>query len=144
MNNRDFFKEIITFVANVHASTHTMKKGANADEVTPLQHSVLSYLFFEQGVTTSQIADCLNISLPNTSRELKKLFKQDLLIKEPCLDDKRKFSISLSEKGMELMLITFQRMEDNFWQENGDFTDAEKQEIITAARLLNEKVFATN
>ena len=82
MNKNLFFQAILGFIGNVHANTHSLMKDARSNEVTPQQHSILEYVFFSKAVTTSQVADCLNISLPNASRELKKLSRLELIVKE--------------------------------------------------------------
>lgn len=141
MDKKKLFQEVMGLVGNMHASTHAMIKEARSHEVTPLQHSILEYIYFSQFVSTSQIADCLNISLPNTSRELKKLFQKNLLQKESCRDDKRKFTISLSPEGLVMMSEAFGKIEKNFWEQVGSFTVDEMTELQSSIKLLNEKIF---
>ncbi len=141
MDRQKLFQDFMEFVGNVHANTHAMVKVARSDSVTPLQHSILEYIFFSQVVTTSQIADCLNISLPNTSREVKKLMQQNLLTKEISVDDRRKSAISLSEAGSALMAETFSKIEVNFWQQVGSLSDVEMEDICAAMNILNTIIF---
>ncbi|MDA3791886.1 MAG: MarR family winged helix-turn-helix transcriptional regulator, partial [Desulfobacula sp.] len=97
--------------------------------------------FFSKAVTTSQVADCLNISLPNASRELKKLSRLELIVKETDEKDRRKTTISLSEKGQNLMLLTFERIQKNFWEQAGQLPEDEMQLIISSMNVLEKKVF---
>ena len=141
MNKNLFFQTIISFIGNVHANTHSLMKDARSNEITPQQHSILEYVFFSKAVTTSQVADCLNISLPNASRELKKLSKLELIAKETDKKDRRKTTISLSEQGQNLMLHTFERIQKNFWEQAGQLSENEMQLIISSMNVLGEKVF---
>lgn len=141
MNKKGFFQEVLGLIGNMHASTHSMIKEARSHEVTPLQHSILEYIYFSQFVSTSQVADCLNISLPNTSRELKKLFQKNLLRKESCKEDKRKFTISLSQEGLVMMDEAFTKIEKSFWEQVGSFSVEEMAELQSSMKLLNEKIF---
>jgi DNA-binding MarR family transcriptional regulator len=141
MNKNLFFQTIISFIGNVHANTHSLMKDARSNEITPQQHSILEYVFFSKAVTTSQVADCLNISLPNASRELKKLSKLELIAKETDKKDRRKTTISLSEQGQNLMLHTFERIQKNFWEQAGQLSENEMQLIISSMNVLGKKVF---
>jgi len=87
------------------------------------------------------VADCLNISLPNASRELKKLFKSDLIVKEPNAQDRRKTTISLSVAGQNLMLQTFGKIQNNFWEQAGEFSEDEMKSILASMDVLDKKIF---
>jgi MarR family transcriptional regulator, teicoplanin-associated locus regulator len=141
MDKNLFFQAVINFISNVHSSTHFLKKDARSNKITPQQHSILEYVFFSKEVTTSQVADCLNISLPNASRELKKLFKLNLIVKESNEKDRRKTTISLSEPGQNLMLRTFERIQKNFWKQAEELSEDEMRSIISSMKVLEKKVF---
>ncbi len=141
MNKNQFFQSVMSFIENVHTTTHSLTKDARSNKVTPQQHSILEYVFFSNEVTTSQVADCLNISLPNASRELKKLFKLDLIVKESNAKDRRKTTISLSEPGQHLMLSTFERIQESFWKQAGVLSEDEMKSIVSSMDVLKKKVF---
>jgi DNA-binding MarR family transcriptional regulator len=141
MNRNQFFQAVRSFIGNVHASTHALTKDARPNEITPQQYSILEYVIFSKAVTTSQVADCLNISLPNASRELKKLSRLELIVKETDEKDRRKTTISLSEQGQNLMLHTFERIQKNFWEQAGQLSENEMQLIISSMNVLGKKVF---
>jgi len=141
MDKDHFFQTVINFIGNVHSSTHFLIKDARSNKITPQQHSILEYVFFSKEVTTSQVADCLNISLPNASRELKKLSKLELIVKESNEKDRRKSTISLSEPGQNLMLRTFERIQKNFWKQEGELSEDEMNSIISSMGVLEKKVF---
>ena len=141
MDKNHFFQAVMNFIGNVHASTHFLTKDARSNKITPQQHSILEYVFFSKEETTSQVADCLNISLPNASRELKKLFKLDLIVKESNAKDRRKTTISLSEPGQNLMLRTFERIQKKFWKQAGELSEDEMKSIIFSMDILEKKVF---
>lgn len=141
MDKDQFFQAVINFIGTVHSSTHLLTKDARSNKITPQQYSILEYVFFSKAVTTSQVADCLNISLPNVSRELKKLFKLDLIVKESNTTDRRKTTISLSEPGQNLMLRTFERIQKNFWKKAGELSEDEMRSIVSSMDVLEKKVF---
>ncbi len=141
MDKDQFFQIVMNFIGNVHSSTHFLTKDSRSNKITPQQHSILEYVFFSKAVTTSQVADSLSISLPNASRELKKLFKLDLIVKESDAKDRRKTAISLSLTGQNLMMGTFERIQKNFWKQAGELSEDEMKSIISSMEILDKKVF---
>ena len=141
MDKNHFFHAVISFTGNVHASTHSLMKDTRSNEITPQQHSILEYIFFNKAVTASQVADCLNISLPNTSRELKKLSELELIARKPDEKDRRKTTIKLSDPGQDLMLRTFERIQNKFWEQAGQLSENEMELIISSMKILEKKVF---
>lgn len=73
MDNNHLFQKFIAFTAAVHQITNDISKDVNSDGLTPLQYKIVEYIAVSQPVTLSEISDCMNMSMPNTSRELKKL-----------------------------------------------------------------------
>lgn len=73
MDNNHLFQKFIAFTTAVHQITNDISKDVNSDGLTPLQYKIVEYIAVSQPVTLSEISDCMNMSMPNTSRELKKL-----------------------------------------------------------------------
>jgi len=142
MNQKGNFQELMMFIGNVHAYTHTLVMDVRPDHVTPMQYKILEYIFFNPIVTTSQISECVNMSLPNTSREIKKLFKLGLLNKEASLQDRRKITIRLSDPGQLLMQETFGQIEKKFWEQTGSLSEEDMKEILSSIKSLNDNVFS--
>ncbi|MEH7117315.1 winged helix DNA-binding protein [Neobacillus vireti] len=62
----------------------------------------------------SEINDCLNMSMPNTSRELRKLMEKGLIEKITDTEDRRKQHIQLTNKGKNMMNEAFTSIESRF------------------------------
>ncbi|NRG33293.1 MarR family winged helix-turn-helix transcriptional regulator [Niallia circulans] len=99
MNEEPFFQQFITFTASVYQLKHALTNDLRPNDLTPIQYSILEYVSINQPVILSEISDCLQISLPNTSRELKKLTKKNLIMKFTDEKNRRKQFISLSDEG---------------------------------------------
>jgi len=63
--------------------------------ITSVQFKILQYLSDGELITASQISSCLGMSVPNTSREVKKLNDKNLILKKTDENDKRVSFISL-------------------------------------------------
>ncbi|MFH5184167.1 MarR family winged helix-turn-helix transcriptional regulator [Paenibacillus sp. TAB 01] len=78
MDPHVLFQKFVSFTASVHQVTQEMTKDVRPEAVTPVQYQILEYIAVSQPVTPSQISDCQHMSLPNTSREIKKLCEKRL------------------------------------------------------------------
>jgi DNA-binding MarR family transcriptional regulator len=141
VDKKAFFHKFVAFTTAVHQVTHEMTKDVKTDSITPVQYSILEYLAVSQPVTLSQISDCQHMSMPNTSRELKKLSEKNLCEKFAVSEDRRKQFIRLSPEGEAMMNQAFNSIEIRFLQRIKDASEEELEEIHRALDVLQSKVF---
>ncbi|MEK4882960.1 MULTISPECIES: MarR family winged helix-turn-helix transcriptional regulator [Paenibacillus] len=143
MDKQAFFQKIVTFTTAVHEVTFDFTKDVIPEGITPVQYSILEYIAVSQPVTLSQISDCKNISMPNTSRELKKLTEKNLCEKLDVAEDRRKQMIRLSDAGQAMMNEAFERIGERFLNRIKEVPPEELAEINHALDILQSKVFNT-
>ncbi|CAM3936542.1 MarR family transcriptional regulator [Cohnella lubricantis] len=143
MDNNAVFQRFITFTAAVHQVTNEFMKELRLDSVTPVQYGILQYIAIHQPVTPSQISECQHISMPNTSRELKKLYERELCEKIDAPEDRRKQYIRLTPGGEALMNEAFAYLQSRFLEQIRDVSAEELADIEQALGLLEAKVFYT-
>lgn len=141
MDNSLLFQKFVALTTAVHQITNDMTKGVRPEALTPVQYKILEYIAVSQPVTLSEISDCMHMSMPNTSRELRKLSEKHLCEKITDAEDRRKQSIRLSPEGEAMMHEVFGRTEAQFVQRLGNVSEEERQEIERALDLLQNKVF---
>ncbi|OAB47417.1 MarR family winged helix-turn-helix transcriptional regulator [Paenibacillus antarcticus] len=141
MDQEVFFQKFVTFATSVHEVTYELTKDIKPNDITPVQYSILEYIAVSQPVTLSQISDCKHISMPNTSRELKKLTEKNLCEKFDVAEDRRKQLIRLSEVGQAMMNEAFHRIGGRFLDRIKDASAEELEEIQRALDVLQSKVF---
>ncbi|WP_019914730.1 MarR family winged helix-turn-helix transcriptional regulator [Paenibacillus sp. HW567] len=141
MDKNNLFQKFITFTTAVHQITSELSKNVKSDALTPVQYRILEYIAVSQPVTLSEISDCMNMSMPNTSRELKKLSRKNLCDKIVDAADRRRHGITLSAEGQTMMNEAFQRIASRFAGRIDNLSDEERIEIGHALELLQEKVF---
>jgi len=108
--------------------------------ITSVQFTILQYLSDGESITLSQISCCLGMSVPNTSREVKKLFEKSLIRKIPDEYDKRASLISLSPTGSELMNAAFTRLKKNIAVKYAHLESGEIVEVVKALAFISEKL----
>lgn len=141
MDKSALFQKFVTFTTAVHQITYDMTKDVKSGEITPVQYRILEYITVSQPVTLSAISECMNMSMPNTSRELRKLSEKQFIEKITDDEDRRKQSIRLSEKGSAMMNESFQRIESRFKQRMEQASEEDLLEIERALEVLHSKVF---
>jgi len=141
LDKNALFNQFVTFTANVHQVTSDLTQNINTDAITPVQYKILEYLKVSQPVTITEISDCHHMSLPNTSRELKKLQEKQLIEKISDSEDRRKYYVRLSKDGEQLMNEAFALIEARFQQLIQHVSEEDLTEIQRALNILQQTVF---
>lgn len=141
MDKKELFYQAVSFITSVHQVTYDMTKDFALGDITPVQYGMLEYIAVSQPVTLSQISDCKHISMPNTSRELKKLTDRGLCEKYDAPEDKRKQYIRLSPDGQSFMNAAFAHMETQFQHRLRHATEADLGRIAEAMKVLQGSLF---
>ncbi|WP_273127823.1 MarR family winged helix-turn-helix transcriptional regulator [Bacillus weihaiensis] len=141
MDKGELFQQFVRFTTTVHQVTNDMTKEIKIKNITTVQYKILEFITVSQPVTLSEISECLHLSLPNSSRELKKLIQSQLCEKIIDPNDRRKFDIRLTEKGTSLMNNVFQQLELKFQERINNLTEAELKEIQEAIKILQTKFY---
>ncbi|WP_042200270.1 MarR family winged helix-turn-helix transcriptional regulator [Paenibacillus camerounensis] len=135
------FGQIVAFTAAVHQVASDITKDVKSGTLTPVQYKILEYIAVSQPVTLSEISECMHMSMPNTSRELKKLTEKQLCAKVTDPADRRKQGITLSPAGEQMMGEAFLTIGRRFEERIMHLSDEERREIGLALELLQRKVF---
>ncbi|OMF30056.1 MarR family transcriptional regulator [Paenibacillus sp. FSL H8-0548] len=141
MDNNAMFQKFVAFTTAVHQTTNEISQDIRPKSITPVQYKILEYISVSQPVTLSKISDCMLMSMPNTSRELKKLTDKELCEKVTDEEDRRKQFIRLSAKGEAMMGEAFGFIAARFAQRIEKESEEEMQELAHALELLHRKVF---
>jgi len=141
LDKSSLFHQFVTFTANVHQVTHELTQNVTVANITPLQYKILEYIKVSQPVTPTEISECQHMSLPNTSRELRKLLDQNLIEKWNDTEDRRKQYIRLSIEGEKMMEAAFACIEERFLQLIQHATQEDIKDIQHALSILEQKVF---
>lgn len=141
MDHSALFQKFVAFTADVHEVSHELTRGVKSEDVTPVQYKILEYMMVSQPVTPSEIADCVDLSLPNTSRELRKLTEKGLCEKATDDADRRRQLFRLSTDGQAMMGRVFAQAQQGFEHRIAGLTAEELKALEAALELLQRKVF---
>lgn len=141
MDKQALFYKLVSFTSAVHRVTHELTKDAKSESISQVQYNILEYIAVSQPVTPSDISDCQNMAMPNTSRELRKLSEKHLIEKFNDPEDRRKQTICLSKDGETLMNEAFSTIESRFLERIQHASEADLEEINQAIETLQKKLF---
>ncbi|MFD1884839.1 MarR family winged helix-turn-helix transcriptional regulator [Paenibacillus wenxiniae] len=141
MQDSALFQQLIQFVTSVHQATADMTGDIQHDAITPVQYKILEYLAVSPPQTPSSISVCMHMSLPNTSRELRKLSEKGLCEKMSDPSDGRKQVIHLTTEGQQLMENIFSQIEVRFRERTRNLSSEELEQVGQALQLLQNHVF---
>ncbi|SOC08351.1 DNA-binding MarR family transcriptional regulator [Ureibacillus xyleni] len=141
MDKDMLFNKLVSFSASVHRVTYELTKDVKPESITQVQYKILENIAVSQPVTPSEINDCMQMSMPNTSRELSKLSEKNLIEKFSDSKDKRKQSIRLSSEGEVLMDKAFKSINSRFLERIQNMTNEDLEELERAMDILQNKLF---
>ncbi|MGE7999507.1 MarR family winged helix-turn-helix transcriptional regulator [Lysinibacillus sp. NPDC093190] len=141
MDKKELFNQFVAFTTAVHQVTHELTQNVKIDNITPVQYKILEYIKVSQPVTPTEISDCQHMSLPNTSRELRKLQERKFIEKISDSEDRRKHYVCLTEDGEKVMEEAFSCIEERFLQLIQHASKKDLEDIHHALNILDEKVF---
>lgn len=130
------FDQLASLIASAHQLHFEMTKDLPMDDITPLQYEILEFLSVKQPITLSQLSECKGMSMPNTSREIKKLTDKGLCEKLDDAEDRRKQYVRLSASGEARMAECFAHMKQLFMQRVEGAQDTELAKISEAIGIL--------
>lgn len=141
MDKRELFYKLVSFTTSVHRVTNQLTKNAKPNSISQVQYNILEYIAVSQPVTPSEISDCQDMSMSNTSRELSKLSEKNLIEKISDREDRRKQYIHLSQDGEAVMKEAFATIETRFLNRIQNASKKDLEEIERAIETLQEKLF---
>jgi len=141
MDKNALFYKLVSFTASVHRVTTELTKDVKSDLISQVQYNILEYIAVSQPVTPSEVSECQNMSMPNTSRELRKLMEKGLIEKVTDTEDRRKQFIRLSNNGKNMMNEAFASIESRFLTRIQNASNEDLEDIERALEILQAKVF---
>ncbi|USB32688.1 MarR family transcriptional regulator [Paenibacillus sp. YPG26] len=141
VNKESLFQQLASMIASAHQLHFDMTKDMPMGDITPLQYEILELVSVKQPITASQLSECKGISMPNMSRELRKLKLKGLCEGIEDTGDRRKQYIRLSPLGEERIAAAFEHMRQLFMQRIEQIPDSKLAKISEAMGILDSTIF---
>jgi len=141
MTKDDLFNRTALLISRIHDFETSLSGQGGDNEVTSLQFDLLQILYFSGPKNVSGLSRCMNINLPNSSREVKKLTSLGFIKKTGSPDDKRKTELSLTERGNDKVELFLEEMKNSFFNQGIDWNEERIERCINSINVLEEELF---
>ena len=105
----------------------------NYEDITPRDFTYLANIFYHQNCSQKELADLLFVSEPNVTRIIKRLEKNELIVRTSDENNKSRNIINLTEKGK---LIYFSIMKGIFGGEAKFFENYDEEDVEKFKKML--------
>lgn len=133
--------KMIEFFSLSQKTLFDFMDGAIPDNITPIQYNILEYIYFGEGCILSSMSECLYMSLPNTSREVKKLVGKGFITRQDDPNDKRKHYLLLTDDGRKLMDAALEKLLANANKKYEHLSAEDQREVVDLMDRLIKKIF---
>ena len=134
------FEKLAELISNLHQLEDSLLHEVMIGNLTDLQLQILTILFFSGPKNLSGLSGCLNINLPNCSREVRKLSEKDLVRKESSPEDGRITLIYLSDEGLGKVQGFFLQMKKIYFERSGEWSVERKDRLLKAIDVIQSEV----
>jgi len=140
MNKDLAFQKLVEMISDVHQVEDDLLAGVRGIDLTEQQLNMMTILSLSGPKNLSTLSRCMNINLPNCSREVKKLSHRGLIQKSPSKEDKRVTDLSLTPEGERTVQSLFLEMKSLFFKRSGAWDEARSSRLMQAAELIREEL----
>ena len=141
MLREDFIQLMFGYFSGSSKTLFDLSVGSKPENITPIQYNILEYLYFTDYKNLSDISQCMYLSMPNASREVKKLVEKKLLTSKNDPDDKRKHYFYTTENGRDVMNQAFQIVVKNANQKYDHLSEKKQKELMQHMKVIMDQLF---
>lgn len=138
--HQDFLSELLQFGIRFSQLSGDLLGIAKPDMLTPVQFEVLQVIGHQSNVSLSSLCVCTKLSLPNGSREVRKLTELGLVSKTSSANDKRQTFLALTELGQTVLGGAYQKLSAEAWGRYGHYSTVELDDLAQCLRKLTSKL----
>ena len=128
-----------TIARKVHQHVETVFRKENL-EITPEQFSLLTILWYNEGVSIKELADRSQRDKTTISRVVDNMIKRDLIRRLDNMDDKRAKRIFLTDKGRNLQDQLVMLSGEIYVQALGNLSDEELDHTLAVIQKIEKNL----
>lgn len=138
---QEFIATVFKFFVSSQKTLYEFTFGTRPNETTQIQYNILEMLYFTPGKQLMDIGECLGLSMPNASREIKKLTEKGYMKKEQDTTDRRNHHLYLTQNGQQIVKGSLDAVVEKMNKVYHDLSDKEQDELMNNMHMLMDKFF---
>ncbi len=107
-------------------------------DISLVQSHILYEVSHRHKPSMQEVAETLGTDITTFSRQVQSLMKMNLLQKTPDANDRRVYTLSLTEEGQLVAGSIDRQINDHLDEVFAHLTDFEKETVLRSVRLFNE------
>ena len=132
------FERTLQFITEIHQLEDRMNDQSVNSDLTVIQQKLLQILYFSSPKNLSTLSKCMNMNMPNCSREVKKMVQLNYIQKSCPLEDRRITELSLSLEGIKKEEALLKHMKENFTRQYKHYGEDQIKLLIHAMDTLEQ------
>ena len=132
---KDTAKQISEHYASIYYYLHYKHE----ETITHQSIRLLQHIHFNGAQTIGEISNFLGISHNTASEHVKRLIKDELLLKERVVEDERKVLVKLTKKGREILVKNTQLDPNKLEDVLNKFNENQRESISKIFEMLAEE-----
>jgi MarR family 2-MHQ and catechol resistance regulon transcriptional repressor len=142
--DRNNLKLVIALARTHNALFGRIEKRLRKHNLSISEFGVLEFLFHKGRQPVQTIAEKILVTSGTITYVIDKLVKKDLVAREKCSEDKRRFYVDLTENGRNLISEIFPYHEEHLEELFEDMDHESKKELIDSLFRLKDSIEKEN
>ncbi|MCR3956729.1 MAG: MarR family transcriptional regulator [Gudongella sp.] len=142
--DRNNLKLVIALARTHNALFGRVEKRLRKHDLSISEFGVLEFLFHKGRQPVQTIAEKILVTSGTITYVVDKLVKKDLVVREKCSEDKRRFYVDLTESGRKLISEIFPYHEKHLEELFKDMDHESKKELIDSLFRLKDSIEKEN
>ena len=138
--DRDNLKLVIAIARTHNSLFGKIEKKLRKHSLSVSEFGVLELLYHKGRQPVQIIAEKILVTSGTITYVIDKLVKKDLVVREKCSEDKRKFYVDLTESGRELIAEIFPYHEKHLEELFRGIDDETKKYLIDSLFMLKDSI----
>jgi len=144
MTKDEVFRRTAAFISSIHTLESSLEQLIDDREYSSLQLNLMRILYFSSPRSLSSLSACVNMNLPNTSREIRRLTEAGVICKTVSPRDRRITELSLTETGKRKVEEGLELMKDTLFSSQGEWSQERIEKYLESLSVLESELFSTS
>ena len=128
--------QLLEVVPAIMRSIRAEMRSHRGVELSVPQFRTLAFLTAHSGSSLSDLAETIGLTLPSASKLVEGLVIRELVVRDPCIDDRRRVKLSLTQSGWATWHSTYEATQSFLAQLLLTLSDIDRVKISESLHLM--------
>jgi DNA-binding MarR family transcriptional regulator len=129
-------RELLNVIPSIMRTIRSKWKKGSIQGVSNAQFRILMFIQRHPGAALQDVARHLGLTSPTTSTTVDELVKNQLVLREPSIEDRRKITLTLTDQGQKILEEVFEHSRQHLAGFLSPLSPEEAEIVFQALKLL--------